>query len=179
MEKTISTMTIDCSECESLSRENAELKVLVEYYKHQLLLSKRRQFGVSSEKLEEKSGQLNLFGGEDIAPPPEPETEDISYTRKKQKGKREEDLSGLPVERIDYELTEAERACPECGETMRDIGVQTRRELKLIPAKVVVLEHATHAYACRNCEKNGTCVPIVKAESPAPLIGGSLASQAC
>lgn len=59
---------------------------------------------------------------------------------------------------------------------MRDIGVQTRRELKLIPAKVVVVEHATHTYACRRCEKNGTEVPIVQAKGPAPFISGSLAS---
>lgn len=176
MEKTASTVTIERSAYESLSRENAELKVLVEYYKHQLLLSKRRQFGSSSEKPEGDSEQLNLFGDAPCAPPPEIETEEISYTRKKQKGKREEDLSGLPVERIDYELSEEERVCPACRELMRDIGVQTRRELKLIPAKVVVVEHATHTYACRNCEKTGTEVPIVKAKGPEPLISGSLAS---
>lgn len=156
--------------------EVAELKVLVEYYKHQFLSSKRRLFGASSEKLEAQSGQLNLYGSEEPAAPPEPETEVAGHTRKKQKGKREEDLSGLPVERIDYELTEEERACPQCGETMRDIGVQTRRELKLIPAKVVVLEHAAHSYACRNCEKNDISVPFAKAEAPAPLLSGSLAS---
>lgn len=41
MEKTASTVIIERSAYESLSRENAELKVLVEYYKRQLLLSKR------------------------------------------------------------------------------------------------------------------------------------------
>lgn len=91
-------------------------------------------------------------------------------------GKREEDLSGLPVERIDYELSEPERTCPQCGGLMRDIGVQTRRELKLIPAKVVVLEHAAHTYACRHCEQNSTLVPFARAKAPAPLLVGSLAS---
>lgn len=167
---------IERSAYESLSQENAELKVLVEYYKHQLLLSKRRQFGSTSEKLEGESGQLSLFLDSPIEPAPASETEEISYTRKKQKGKREEDLSGLPVERIDYELSEEERSCPKCGEFMRDIGVSIRRELELIPAKVVVVEHAVHTYACRNCEKTGTEVPIAKAKGPAPLISGSLAS---
>lgn len=176
MEKTASTVTIERSAYESMSRENAELKVLVEYYKHQLLLSKRRQFGSSSEKLEGGSEQLNLFEDAPVAPPPEAGTEEISYTRKKQKGKREEDLSSLPVEHIDYELSESERGCPECGELMRNIGVSARRELKLIPAKVVVVEHAVHAYACRRCEKTGTEVPIVRAKGQEPLISGSLAS---
>ena len=78
---------------------------------------------------------MTLFTAGEVAPPPE--AEEISYSRKKRKGKREEDLSGLPVERIDYELSEKERTCPACGDTMRDIGTQTRRELKLIPAKLL------------------------------------------
>jgi transposase len=120
--------------------------------------------------------QLSLFGEAEVSPPPEPETEEITYKRRKQKGKREADLSALPQERIEYELDESERVCPECGETTRDVGADVRRELKLIPAKVVVVEHAAHAYAYRNCEKNGTSTPFVKTEAPATLIPGSLAS---
>lgn len=173
------TVTIQRSEYESLianKGEVTELRLLVEYYRHQLLQAKRRQFGVSSEKLDLELGQLNLFAEKQTAPAPELETEEIHYTRKKRKGKREEDLSGLPVERIDYELSEEERACPQCGETMRDMGVEVRKELKLIPAKVVVVEHTTHTYACRNCERNGIKVPFTKGAAPAPLISGSLAS---
>jgi transposase len=133
---------------------------------------------VSSEKTDIDVRQLNLF--------PEPayvnlqdETEEIKYTRKKRKGKREEDLSGLPVERIEHELSGEERNCPECGETMSDIGVgDVRKELKLIPAKVVVVEHATHSYACKNpeCSEISGAPVIVKAKSPKALIPGSLAS---
>lgn len=173
------TVTIERSEYESLianKGEVTELRQLVEYYRHQLLQAKRRQFGVSSEKLDLELGQFNLFAQKQVAPAPEPETEEIRYTRKKQKGKREKDLSGLPVERIDYELSEVERACSQCGQIMRDMGVEVRKELKLIPAKVVVVEHTTHTYSCRNCERNGIKVPFAKGASPAPLISGSLAS---
>jgi transposase len=76
---------------------------------------------------------------------PEPTYEEITYTRKKREGKRKEDLSGLPVEWIEYKLDEQERVCPECGETMRDIGVTVRDEIKIIPAQVVHLEYAVHA----------------------------------
>jgi transposase len=120
--------------------------------------------------------QVSLFGEDEVAPPPEPETEEIAYRRRKQKGKREADLSALPVERTEYELDEGGRICPKCGETMRDIGVDVRREMKLIPAKVVVVEHAAHAYVCGNCEKNGISTPFAKAQTPAALIPGSLAS---
>jgi transposase len=176
MENTAETITVERSSYESMQTEIAELRTLLEWYKSQLLSEKRNRFGSSSERTDIDLRQLSLFGEEDVAPPPEPETEEITYKRKKQKGKREADLSGLPVERIDYELSESERICPECGETMRDIGVDVRRELKLIPAKVVVLEHAAHAYACRNCTENGISTPFVKAEAPAALIQGSLAS---
>lgn len=175
MEKAISTLVVERCEYEALKTENAELRLLVEYYKQQFLSSKRRQFGTSSERTDVDSVQLNLFGEEAPAPPPV-EAEEVTIRRKKRVGKREEDLSCLPVERIDYELSPEERACPQCGAVMRDIGVQTRRELKLIPAKVVVLEHAAHTYACRHCEQNSTLVPFAKAKAPAPLLSGSLAS---
>jgi transposase len=89
---------------------------------------------------------------------------------------REEDLSGLPVKRVDYELTEEERKCPECGEIMHDIGVDVRRELELIPAQVIVVEHTTHAYACGSCQKTADSTPVIKADAPKPLLSGSLAS---
>lgn len=158
----------------------AKMDTLIKFYERQFLLAQRRRFGASSEKTAINADgyqQLSLFDEEEIkADNKEPEVEEISYRRKKRKGKREEDLSGLPVERVDYALPEEERICPECGETMRDIGADVRRELKLIPAQVVVVEHATHAYACDNCEKTRDYTPIIKATAPTPLISGSLAS---
>jgi transposase len=155
----------------------AQLEKLVKYYEFQLLQAKRRQFGASSEKTD--INQLSLFG-DVVVPPVDLETEEITYSRKKRKGKREEDLSGLPVKRIDHELPEDKLGCTECGATMKDIGVDIRRELELIPAKVVVVEHATHKYACHSSKcpgtkENGSDV-IVKADAPEPLISGSLAS---
>jgi len=153
----------------------AKLEILIKHYEEQLLMARRHRFGSLSEKYpigDEEYRQLGLFGdgniiGQTMMPGleasaeadkniPEPQIEEITYTRKKHKGKREEDLSGLPVERIDHELPEEERACPECGEAMKDIGVDMRRSLKLIPAKVVVVEDAVHAYACHNPDCPGT-----------------------
>ena len=63
---------------------------------------------------------------------------------------------------------------------MSDIGVgDVRKELKLNPATVTVVEHAVRSYACKNseCVEIGGGTPIiVKAESPKALIPGSLAS---
>jgi transposase len=154
---------------------------LIDYYEHQFKLMKRKQFGASSERIIFDTAdyrQMNLSGkpSEDTISNPVPECEEITYTRKKRIGKREEDLSNHPVERIDHELPETERNCPQCGETMHGIGADIRKELKLIPAKVVVVEHATHAYACKSCQKNNISTPVIKANAPMPLISGSLAS---
>jgi transposase len=158
------------------AREIDELKTLLEWYKSQLLSAKRNRFGSSSERTDIDFRQISLFGETETVPPPEPEAEEITYRRKKQKGKREADLSRLPKERVDYELDASERVCPACGEMMHDVGVDVRREIKLIPAKIVVVEHAAHAYACKACEKNGTSTPFAKAKAPVALIPGSLAS---
>jgi transposase len=164
----------------SQAEQIAKLEALVKFYEEQFALSQRRQFGRSSEQTPDQLRFENMFNeAEDQADPslPEPTYEHISYKRKKRVGKREEDLGGLPVERIDYELPESERACPNgCEGIMDDIGVTIRQELKIVPAKVICVEHAVHAYGCANCQKNGTSAQIVRADAPTPLISGSLAS---
>ena len=67
--------------------------------------------------------------------------EEITYTRRKREGKREEDLSGLQVEVVEHKLPEEEQFCPECGEPLHEMGHNTRRELEIIPAQVRVIEH--------------------------------------
>jgi len=56
------------------------------------------------------------------------------------------------------------------------MGKDVRRELKLIPAQAVIVEHIRHVYACRDCEKDSYGVPIVKAPVDEPVIKGSFAS---
>ena len=156
----------------------AELETLVRYYEEQFRLAQRRQFGSSSEK-GAATGQLGMFDEAENtadAGEPEPELKQIVYTRRKQKGKRADDLSGLPVEVVRYDLPESERICPECGGPLHEIGHNVRQELEVIPAQVKVVKHEQGVYACRGCEKNNARVPIVKAAMPEPVIKGSLAS---
>jgi transposase len=156
----------------------AELEALVKYYEEQFKLSKIRQFGSLSEKgaLPE---QLLLFDeAENTANPnePEPELEEITYTRRKRVGKREDDLSNLPIEVVKHKLPEEEQICSVCGGPLHEMGHDTRRELEIIPAQIKVIEHERAVYSCRNCEKTGDHVAIVKAATPQPVIKGSLAS---
>ena len=160
-----------------------DMRLTLEDYKARMLLNRRQQFGSASEQ---NPNQLRLEGladaifneAEDQTEPslPEPTYEEVTIKRKKRVGKRKDDLSGLPVERIEYVLPESERVCPECGEFLHDIGVTVRDEIEVIPARVVHKEHVVHTYGCRNCNKDGTSAHIVRADSPSPLIPASLAT---
>lgn len=163
----------------SQSAQIAEMQLLLKFYEEQFKLAQRQRFGASSEQTPDQMRFANIFNeAEDQASPAlaEPVFEQITYKRKKRAGKRKDDLSGLPVERVDYELPQSGRICPECGGPMRDIGVTVRDELEIVPAKVIHKEHAVHAYGCANCEKTGSRASVIRADAPAPLISGSLAS---
>ena len=155
----------------------AKQEVLIEQYQIQLKILKRRQFGASSEQVPPGFRQLSILG-EAIVPPPPPEVVEVTIKRKKRVGKRAEDLANLPVVRMDYELPENERNCPKCGNPLRDIGVNIRNRIEIIPAQAILKEEAIHSYVC-NCddclEKEGEKTFVV-ADAPKPLIPGSLAS---
>ncbi|GMA48651.1 transposase [Alicyclobacillus contaminans] len=185
MENTV-TVTIDQIEslqqrCATLEQENSELKKQVKLLLEELRLARHRHFGTSSERTTDDQVRLDLvFNEAEAEAQPEaeePTVETVTYQRrKKQPGQRDAMLAGLPVERIEYRLSEEERICPCCGEVMDEMGVEIRRELKHVPAQTVVVEHVQHMYACRPCDKYGTETPVVKAQMPNPPIPGSLAS---
>jgi len=181
MENDALTITITASEYESLKAieaEKSELEALVKYYEEQLRLSKHRQFGASSEKTVCPE-QMNIFNEvENTADPgvAEPTLEEVTYKRRKRVGKREDDLSGLPVEVVEHTLSEYEQVCPDCGGALHTMAHDVRRELEIIPAQVKIVEHKRAVYSCRDCEKSGDHSPIVKAPMLEPVIPGSLAS---
>lgn len=64
-------------------------------------------------------------------------------------GLRGEKITNLPVEVIEYTLTEEETACPQCGEELHVMSKEVRKELTIIPATVKVIEHASYVYSCQ------------------------------
>ncbi|HLJ92218.1 MAG TPA: transposase [Gemmataceae bacterium] len=62
----------------------------------------------------------------------------------------------LPREPRHYELSEAERLCPSCGQTRIDIGVVTSEQLDYRPASLIVIEHIVHRYVCPCCSRQTT-----------------------
>ena len=135
-------------------------------------------YGHKTEKLLNNSDQICIFNeleavkdgtdyNEGIS---EEETETITYTRKKQKGKREFDLSAFPKVEITHELSEE-----ELHEAFGDTGYkrlpdQIYSKLEVEPAKYWVAEHHIAVYAGKNEDR------IVKAKHPVELLNNSIAS---
>lgn len=163
----------------SLKADVAHLSQQVQYLLEQVRLGRNRQFGASSEKSE--YDQVNLFNEAEVLAEPiaaEPALVEIEkHYRKKRKELPNQLPDDLPIEVVEHILPDDGQACPACECHLHAMGKETvRRELKLIPAKAVIVEHVRYTYACRNCEKTAITVPIVKAPMPEPVIRGSFAT---
>lgn len=172
------TITLPLAQYEALKAENAELNQKVSWLMEQMRLAKQKKFGVSSEKSQYDA--LDLFNEAEVIAEEkqtEPELTQIQqHYRQKAKQCPDRLPADLPVETIEHILPEEETLCPECESQLHIMGKEIRRELKLIPAQAVIVEHIRYVYACRECEKNALDVPIVKAPIGKPVIKGSFAS---
>ena len=165
-----------------LEQQNAELDAKVKWYEEQYRLSVQQRFGSSSEKTMPQ--QIYLFNeSEDTADPnqEEPTLETVTYQRKKrQPGDVADKINDLPVEVIEYRLAQEDCVCPACQNTLHEMSAQVRRELKIVPAQVSVVEHKQFIYACRHCERHATdadaTVPVIKAAMPKSFLPGTIAS---
>jgi phage terminase Nu1 subunit (DNA packaging protein) len=119
----------------------------------QLRLLLNRQFGRKSEAV--SADQLNLFSPDDAPAPNEDTSDDVETVtvsaHTKNRGKRKPLDADLERQSIHYELPEDQRQC-DCGDTLKDIGTQTSEQIDFIPARVVVVEHVQHKYACSCCQ---------------------------
>ncbi len=159
-------------------RKIAELEQQLEWFMSQIRLAKHKQFDVSSEQSD--VAQPSIFNeaeaNADMALP-EPELAEVkAHYRKRTHLTTDKLPKDLPVEIIEYVLKDEDCICPKCSSEMHTMGKETREELKLIPAKAVIVRHIRHVYACRNCEAASDHVPIIKAEMPEPVIKGGFAS---
>jgi len=165
------------SKCLMQEQQIEELTAKLNWYEEQFKLSKQKSFGASSEKT--AINQLPLFNEaeqESDAKTPEPDLQEITYKRRKKVGKNDAMFKELPVEVVEYRLSENEQECPKCGENLHEMSKEVRRELQIIPAQVKVVEHVRYVYACRNCEKTDTTTPVITAKMPAPVLPGSFVS---
>lgn len=138
------------SEIKNLTLQVKELNANYNWIPEQLKLSKKKIYGSSAEKIAEDYGQLNLFNEAELERQPlepEPKLEEITYRRRRSKKRNQKEIYGdLPVEEIVYDIPEEEKICEKCGSEMSFMKYEIRRELKIVPAKVSVVEHKKAVY---------------------------------
>ncbi len=169
---------------DDLKNENAKLQhelemanAKIKWYEEQFKLNAVRKYGKSSDSVGEE--QISFFNEAEITKRPqieEPEIDKITYERSKRRGTNKTSFEDLPIERIEYEIPEEEQICGICNSKMHEMSVETRKELKIIPARVSIVHHVRKVYSCRQCEKTGESTPIITAPMPKPVISGSFAS---
>jgi transposase len=111
---------------------------------------------------------------EDLAAAAEP-AEDLRRV-KRRKGRRNlANFETLPVSTQVYELSEAERACPCCGLTRKEIGADESWQVEYLPGHFERIQHVRKKYACTSCERNGENPGIQAAKKPETVIDKGLA----
>ena len=160
----------------SLTSDNAELEQEVTLLKEQIKILKQRIFGAKTEKnispeIEQLTFEMNEVEAiADTSANEEPKEETITYTRKKQTGKRTKDLEGLPVEIVTKTLSEEElkKAFPE--EEYTKLPDYVYKKLEMIPAKFYVRETRVEVYKGKKSGK------IIKANREIEMIDNSVAT---
>lgn len=164
---------------ETLTTEVRSLNEKMQLMMEQLVLAKRNRFGRSSEKMEdagqisfmEVDGTIIFFNEAEAvydpdAPEPEQLEEPVPHSVKR-KGKKEQDLSGLPTERIDHYMTEEELIAEFGKNGWKQLPDAISRRYRFVPAKVEVEEHHIGVYSDK---KDGH---MIKAKHPRGLLHGS------
>ncbi len=176
-EKQAETVTISRAEYEELKLQN-------QWLLEQLGLAKKRQFGSSSERIQEcLMDQLGLtineaeayaYGTKSATP------EQIAvkaHARKRQSGNVLEVVpEGTPTEVVEHRLPEKDLVCKVCGSQMEEIGKEVHRTLKMEPPKFWIREDVYYTYKCKNCEQETGEANILKTPKEAALLPGSFAS---
>jgi len=161
--------------CALLEQQNAELTAKLHWFEEQFRLGQQRRFGRSSEITAEQERLFNEAEAEARPSLPEPTLEEITYKRRKAQGRREEQLQDLPVETIEYRLNPEEQVC-SCGEALHEMSTEVRQEIKIIPARQILVKHVRYVYACRRCEREELSTPVITAPMPNAVLPGSLVS---
>ena len=108
---------------------------------------------------------------EPAAPASEPAVQEEAQPSRRGKSRphgRGQPAANLRREQRRYELTAAERLCPDCGQERQEIGVESASQFEYKPAEVFVLEHQRVKYACKGCQG---CVTIAP-KPPQPIDKG-------
>lgn len=150
----------------------------------QLADLKRHRFGRSTERHEtdgqilfmEIDGKIVFFNeaeavAGDTGDEQDEEADNIPQPKpRKKKGKREEDLRGIPVVTVEHSMDEKELDEYFGEDGWKELPDEVYRRYSFTPAKVEVEEHHVKVYAGKKTDE------IIKAPHPETLLRGSLVS---
>ncbi len=164
------------SQQEQITRLNNSIESLIE----QVKISNQQRFGRHTEKMSEIPGQLSFFNEaeqlsesipDDAA---EPDPEDIlprKEKKKKQKGKRDEDLKDFPQEVHDHAVPAEELDRQYGAGNWREMPVEEYKRLRYEPASWTVELHQVHVYV----GTGGDCQDeFVRGDRPKDLLRNSI-----
>jgi transposase len=159
----------------------AELRATIEKQQVHIERLVRMTFGRRSERVtgptlfdEVPNADPNLPAADPpVAPNPPPES---APAKRRGHGRRPRP-SDLPRERVEIDLTDAEKVCPCCQQTRVRIGVDVSERLDYHPASLFVRQIVRPTYVCRCCERAGNDPQVVRPPlPPEPIPRGTAAA---
>lgn len=161
----------------NLTKEVHDLNDKMQRILEQLTLEKNHRFGRSSEKMSdvnqicfmEVDGKILFFNeAEAVSDLEDSEKEESPVAKKKkQSGKKEHDMSGLPITLVSHYMSEEELTAEFGPNGWKQLPDSIARRYIYIPAKIGVEEHHVGVYASKTDEH------VVKAKHPKGLLHGS------
>lgn len=181
--ETVTISRAEYEEFQAQSKRISELESRVAVLMEARRLARHKQFGASSEKSEEPlMEQLSfLFNEAEVYAEATPEKEEaVTVAAHKRHKKHEYTLDNIPekipTRQVEHRLEGEDLVCPQCGDTMTEIGKEVVRTLEIIPAQTIVQEDIYYTYACRTCNQEEIETPVVKAPREKNIIPGSFAT---
>ncbi|MBO6270352.1 MAG: IS66 family transposase zinc-finger binding domain-containing protein, partial [Clostridium sp.] len=171
-------ITISRAEYDALKEHNAELEQRLNWLTEQYILAKHGKYAFTSEQQEQlvmdgfgrTLNEAELFADADA--PEIPSEEELNAaseggsehkTRKRTGTVTDIVPKDTPVHVVEHRLEGDGLICPECGETMVEIGKEVRRTLVIKKPEITIREDWYYTYACPKCKQDNTEVPIVEA----------------
>jgi len=182
-------VTISRAEYEEFQAQRkkiSELESRVDLLMEALRLARHKQFGASSEKSEDTlMEQLSfLFNEAEVFSAAQKEEENVTVVAAHKRHKKHEYAldnipEGIETKQVEHRLEGADLICPQCRDTMTEIGREVVRTMEIIPAQTIVREDIYYTYACKRCSESadeGCETPVVKAPREKNIIPGSFAT---
>lgn len=166
----------------ALQAENRQLTERVVKLEEELVLARLHRFAPKSEKhvdrlfdeAEQVADEEDAGDDGDLVDLPDTGLASTEKLQSKKRG-RKPLPEHLPRERVEYDLTDDQKACPCCHHQMHRMGEAVSEQLH-IEVKAKVLQNVRFKYACRHCDRTGINTPVVLAPMPVQPLPGSIAT---